>query len=67
MRYAPVAQWIEHRPPEPGAEVRSLSGVPWIKSALSGRLKVLFFILTEVLTEVFIYQLLSGMPGSSIF
>ncbi len=26
--YAPVAQWIEHRPPEPGAEVRFLSGVP---------------------------------------
>ena len=23
---APVAQWIEHRPPEPGAEVRFLSG-----------------------------------------
>ena len=23
--YASVAQWIEHRPPEPGAEVRFLS------------------------------------------
>ena len=27
-RHAPVAQWIEHRPPEPGAQVRILSGVP---------------------------------------
>ena len=26
--YAPVAQWIEHRPPEPGALVRFQSGVP---------------------------------------
>lgn len=26
--HAPVAQWIEHRPPEPGAQVRILSGVP---------------------------------------
>lgn len=25
--YAPVAQWIEHRPPEPGALVRFQSGV----------------------------------------
>ena len=25
---APVAQWIEHRSPEPGAEVRFLSGAP---------------------------------------
>ena len=25
---APVAQWIEHRPPEPGAGVRIASGVP---------------------------------------
>ena len=28
LRRAPVAQWIEHRPPEPGAQVRILSGVP---------------------------------------
>ena len=28
ISYAPVAQWIEHRPPEPGAQVRFLSGVP---------------------------------------
>ena len=27
VRLAPVAQWIEHRPPEPGAQVRILSGV----------------------------------------
>ena len=26
--HAPVAQWIEHRPPEPGALVRFQSGVP---------------------------------------
>src|SRR5579875_2822054 len=25
---APVAQWIEHRPPEPGAQVRVLPGAP---------------------------------------
>jgi hypothetical protein len=24
----PVAQWIEHRSPEPGAQVRFLSGTP---------------------------------------
>ena len=27
--YAPVAQWIEHRPPEPGAGVRVSPGVPF--------------------------------------
>ena len=26
---APVAQGIEHRPPEPGAQVRILPGAPW--------------------------------------
>ena len=28
IQFAPVAQWIEHRPPEPGALVRFQSGVP---------------------------------------
>lgn len=42
--YAPVAQWIEHRPPEPGAEVRFLSGVPSLENqALPVRLEVLFY------------------------
>jgi hypothetical protein len=26
---APLAQWIEHRPPEPVAQVRVLQGVYW--------------------------------------
>jgi len=28
LAIAPVAQGIEHRPPEPGAEVRILPGAP---------------------------------------
>ena len=33
---APVAQWIEHRFPEPGAQVRVLSGVPFISNTNRG-------------------------------
>ena len=42
MHYAPVAQWIEHRPPEPVAEVRFLSGVPLVNKHSPRLLGVLF-------------------------
>ena len=42
--FAPVAQWIERRPPEPGAWVQFPSGVP-IKKTAADFLRLFFYIL----------------------
>jgi hypothetical protein len=36
--HAPVAQWIERRPPEPGAQVRFLPGARYFSRITSSRL-----------------------------
>ena len=36
--HAPVAQWIERRPPEPGAQVRFLPGARYFSRITSNRL-----------------------------
>ena len=42
--YAPVAQWIEHRPPEPCAVVRFHSGVPQSKTDVDFVLRLFYFL-----------------------
>ena len=38
LPHAPVAQWIERRPPEPGAQVRFLPGARYFSRITSSRL-----------------------------
>ena len=38
LPHAPVAQWIERRPPEPGAQVRFLPGARYFSCITSSRL-----------------------------
>ena len=51
--YAPVAQWIEHRPPEPCAVVRFHSGVPLKKYRQSLVFKVFdgFFVCLKIIFQ----------------
>ena len=64
IAFAPVAQWIEHRPPEPGAWVRFPSGVPFQPSDFYRKSGGFFF---TVLQKFVTYSWQkSKQPGTAI-